>query len=142
MSQNEEIEAELLVDEEEIRNTIVVIGSHDITIDILADEIRGKGDNIRISSGNVGSLGGLIALRKGTCHAAGSHLLDTDTGEYNLSYIRRYLQGVRVQVFHLVLRDQGLIVAKGNPKGVRGVEDLTREDILAARALSEGRINP
>ncbi|MCJ7595957.1 MAG: molybdopterin biosynthesis protein [Desulfobacterales bacterium] len=129
VSQDEEIEAELLVDEEEIRNTVVIIGSHDITIDILADEIRRQGDNIRISSGNVGSLGGLMALRKGTCHAAGSHLLDTESGEYNVTYIRRYIKGVRVSVFHLVLRDQGLIVAKGNPKGLRGIEDLTREDI-------------
>jgi putative molybdopterin biosynthesis protein len=80
VTQNEEMEADLLVDEEEIFNTVVVIGSHDITIDVLADEIRRLGHNIRISSGNVGSLGGLMALRKGTCHVAGSHLLDTKTG--------------------------------------------------------------
>jgi putative molybdopterin biosynthesis protein len=129
VSQDEEIEAELLVDEDDIQNTVVVIGSHDITIDILGDEIRRTGQNIRISSGNVGSLGGLMALRKGTCHMAGSHLLDTETGEYNLSYIKRYLKGVKVSIFHLVMRDQGLIVAKGNPKGIKGIEDLTREEI-------------
>ena len=130
VTQNEEMEAELLVDEEEIFNTVVVIGSHDITIDILADEIRRLGHNIRISSGNVGSLGGLMALRKGTCHVAGSHLLDTETGEYNVAYIKRYLKGIRVSLFHLVLRDQGLIVAKGNPKGIGGINDLTRDDIV------------
>ena len=70
-----------------------------------------------------------MALRKGICHAAGSHLLDTETGEYNISYIKKYLKGVKVSVFHLVKRDQGLILAKGNPKGIRGLEDLTREDI-------------
>ncbi len=128
--QNGEIEAELLVEEEDLLNTVVIIGSHDINIDILADEIRGQGHNIRISSGNVGSLGGLIALKKGTCHMAGSHLLDTETGQYNISYIKRYLQGVRISVFHLVLRDQGLIVAKGNPKGIKGIEDLTGSDIV------------
>ena len=130
ISQNEEIEAELLVEEEDLLNTVVIIGSHDINIDILADEIRGQGHNIRISSGNVGSLGGLIALKKGTCHMAGSHLLDTETGEYNISYIKRYLKGVHISVFHLVLRDQGLIVAKGNPKGIKGIEDLAGSDIV------------
>ena len=129
VSQDEEMAAELLVDEEDILNTVVIIGSHDITIDILADEISRRGHNIRISSANVGSLGGLMALRKGSCHLSGSHLLDAESGEYNLSYIRRYLKGVKVGVFHLVLRDQGLIVAKGNPKGIKGPEDLTRDDI-------------
>jgi molybdenum cofactor synthesis domain-containing protein len=127
--QGEEVEAELLVSESEIMNTVVIIGSHDNTIDILADEIRRRGHNIRISSGNVGSLGGLTALRKGTCHVAGSHLLDTETGEYNISYIKKYLKGVKVSVFHLVLREQGLIVAKGNPKEIKGIEDLTREGV-------------
>jgi molybdenum cofactor synthesis domain-containing protein len=130
VSQDEEVEAELLVSDDEIMNTVTVIGSHDITLDILADEIRRRGHNIRISSGNVGSLGGLMALRKGTCHMAGSHLLDTETGEYNLSYIRRYLKGIKVKVFHLVLRDQGLIVAKGNPKNIKRIEDLTRDGVM------------
>lgn len=130
VSQNEEIKAELLVDEEELANTVVVIGSHDNTLDILADEIRSVSErNIRISSGNVGSLGGLIAIRKGTCHIAGSHLLDTETGEYNVSYIKRYLKGIPVSLFRLVLRDQGLIIPKNNPKGIKGIMDLTRDDI-------------
>ncbi len=129
VSQKETVDVELLVPEEELSNGVVIIGSHDMTIDILADEIRRQGKHTRISSGNVGSLGGLIALRKGICHMAGSHLLDTRTGEYNISYIERYLKGVSVSIFHLVLRDQGLIVAKGNPKGIQGIEDLTREDV-------------
>ena len=129
VTQNEEMEAELLVDEEEIFNTVVVIGSHDITIDVLADEIRRRGHNIRVSSGNVGSLGGLMALRKGSCHVAGSHLLDTKTGEYNVAYVKRYLKGISVSIFHLVLRDQGLIVAKGNPKKIRDINDLTSDDV-------------
>jgi putative molybdopterin biosynthesis protein len=128
VSQNEEVEAELLVEEEALLNTVVVIGSHDISIDILADEIGRGAHNIRVSSGNVGSLGGLIALKKGTCHMAGSHLLDPETGQYNLSYIRKYLKGMPVHVFHLVLRDQGLIVAKGNPKGIEEIKDLADSD--------------
>jgi len=130
VTQDELINAELLVSDEELLNTIVVIGSHDITIDILADEIRqGTGKNIRISSGNVGSLGGLMAIRKGICHFAGTHLLDTQTGEYNVSYIKRYLKGIGVSLFRLVLREQGLIIQKNNPKGIKGIADLTRDDI-------------
>jgi putative molybdopterin biosynthesis protein len=60
---------------------------------------------------------------------AGSHLLDTETGEYNVAYVKRYLKGISVSIFHLVLRDQGLIVARGNPKGIEGINDLTSDDI-------------
>jgi molybdenum cofactor synthesis domain-containing protein len=130
VSQDEEWTAELLVEEDELDHTIVVIGSHDITIDIIGDEIRRGGRNIRLSSGNVGSLGGLMALRKGISHLAGAHLLDTKTGEYNISYIERYLKGMKVSVFHLVLRDQGFMVPKGNPKGIKDIKDLTRDDII------------
>ncbi|MCP4669008.1 MAG: molybdopterin biosynthesis protein [Deltaproteobacteria bacterium] len=129
VSQKEKLKAELLVDRDELLHTVVIIGSHDMTLDVLADEIRRKGRDIRISSGNVGSLGGLMALKKGTCHMAGSHLLDTKSGEYNLSYIRRYVKGLPVSVFHLVARDQGLIVSKDNPKGIRGLKDLERDDV-------------
>ncbi len=129
VSQEEEIDAELMVEEEDLANTLVIIGSHDITLDIMADEIRGEGRDIRISSGNVGSLGGLMAIKKGICHLGGAHLLDTETGEYNLSYIEKYLKGVKVSVYHLVLRDQGFIVPKNNPKGIKGIEDLARGDI-------------
>jgi putative molybdopterin biosynthesis protein len=96
-------------------------------IDIIADEVRKKG--IRISSSNVGSLAGIIALKKGISHMAGAHLLDPNTGEYNKSYVERYLKGIKVHVYNLVLREQGLIVKKGNPKKIKGIEDLVREDI-------------
>ena len=129
ITQGESINAELLVDEEDVLNTLVIIGSHDICIDLLDDEIGRRGRSLRISSGNVGSLGGLMALRKGICHMAGTHLLDAETGEYNTAYIVRYLQGLKVSVFHFVLRDQGLVLAKGNPKGIHGLKDLSRKDV-------------
>jgi len=125
----EEMEAELLVDPEEIANTIVIIGSHDITLDVLANEMRAADRGVRIASGNVGSLGGLVALRKGTAHVAGSHLLHPETGEYNIPYIRRYLKKMPVHVFNLVEREQGLIIQRGNPRQVRGIGDLTRDDL-------------
>jgi putative molybdopterin biosynthesis protein len=77
----------------------------------------------------VGSQGGLIALRRGEAHLAGSHLLNPETGEYNISYIRQYLPNIPVKVLALVGRDQGLMVKRGNPKGVKGLEDLTKPDI-------------
>jgi putative molybdopterin biosynthesis protein len=125
----EEIEAELLVDPEEIASTIVIIGSHDITLDVLANEMRAADRGVRIASGNVGSLGGLMALQKGTAHVAGSHLLDPETGEYNIPYIKRYLKKVPVHVFNLAEREQGLIIRKGNPYKVSGIEDLVRGDL-------------
>ena len=129
ITQEEDVEAELIVEEEELKNTLVIIGSHDITVDIIADEIRRGGKDIRISSGNVGSLGGLMAIKKGVSHLGGAHLLDIETGEYNVSYIEKYLKGTKVSVFNLVLRDQGLIVPKGNPKNIKGINDLTRDDV-------------
>jgi molybdenum cofactor synthesis domain-containing protein len=129
ISQKEPVEAEILVEKQALLNTVVFIGSHDMTIDLLGDEMRRGGRDIRLSAGNVGSLGGLMALKKGICHLSGSHLLETSTGEYNLSYIKRYLKGIRVSVFHLALREQGLMVAEGNPKGIRGLADLGRKDV-------------
>ena len=111
----------------EIEQTIFSIGSHDITLDILAQFLSTR--NRRLASANVGSLGGLVALRRGEAHLAGSHLLDPDSGSYNLAYIREYLPGVAVRVMALVGRDQGLIVPRNNPKQIRSLQDLVRQDV-------------
>ncbi|HIE58154.1 MAG TPA: molybdopterin biosynthesis protein [Anaerolineales bacterium] len=110
-----------------IRQTILAIGSHDITLDVIAQFLTSR--DRRLASANVGSLGGLVALRRGEAHLAGSHLLDPETGEYNLSYIRRYLPETSVRVVALVGRQQGLLVARGNPKGIRTLDDLARPEI-------------
>jgi putative molybdopterin biosynthesis protein len=109
----------------EIEKTIFCIGSHDLTLDLLA-QFLAEHDR-RFASSNVGSQGGLVALRRGEAHLAGSHLLDPATGEYNISYIRQYMPGMKVKVVALVGRDQGLIVKKGNPKGVESLRDLARQ---------------
>ncbi len=111
----------------ELDRTIFCIGSHDLTLDLLA-QFLAEHDR-RFTSANVGSQGGLIALRRGEAHLAGSHLLNPETGEYNISYIRQYLPGIPVKVVALVGRDQGLIVKKGNPWDIRRLEDLTRPEI-------------
>ncbi len=129
LKDNEPVFAELLKPLSLIRNTIVVVGSHDNTLDVLADELRARHSHLTLSSSHVGSMGGLMAVKKGVCHFAGSHLLDTEDGSYNISYIRRYLPDTPVKLVNLVFRDQGFIVARGNPKNIRGIEDLAREDI-------------
>ncbi len=111
----------------EIERSILAIGSHDMTLDLLAQFLAGR--DRRLTSANVGSLGGLIALRRGEAHLAGSHLLDPQTGEYNLSYIRQYLPDTPVVVVALVGREQGLLVPKGNLKAIRSLEDLAREGV-------------
>ena len=113
-----------------VRRTIVAIGSHDLTLDLLADELGQRYPGRRLSSANVGSLGGLLALGRGEAHLAGSHLLDEETGEYNVPYIRRLLPDTPVVLLGFVHREQGLIVPKGNPKGIQGLADLTRPDVV------------
>jgi putative molybdopterin biosynthesis protein len=113
----------------EIERSIVAIGSHDLTLDLLAQFLAGRGEGIRLSSANVGSLGGLVALRRGEAHLAGSHLLDPETGEYNVSYIRRYLPGQDVILLTLVGREQGWIVPPGNPKALTGWSDAVNPDV-------------
>jgi putative molybdopterin biosynthesis protein len=125
----EQVDVELLRHPVEIDNTVVVIGSHDLTLDVLASEIHRRAPLTSLSSSNVGSLGGLLALKRGEAHLAGSHLLDEETGEYNVSYVRRVLPDMEVVVLNLVHRQQGLLVARGNPRGITGLKDLAREGI-------------
>jgi putative molybdopterin biosynthesis protein len=129
IKENETAEAELLKPVSSIKNTIVIVGSHDNSLDILADQLKARHSHICLSSSHVGSMGGLMAIKKGVCHLAGSHLLDTLDGSYNKSYIKRYLPDIPVKLVNLVMRDQGLIVLPKNPKNIKGIEDLVREDI-------------
>ena len=129
LNENEATEVELLRPVEEILKTVVMVGSHDLTLDILANLLGKFYPPIFFSSHPVGSLGGIIAIKNGICHMAGLHLLDPETGKYNFPYLRHYLKGIAVRVIHLVYREQGLIVQRGNPKGMKGLEDLLRKDI-------------
>lgn len=126
---HETVETELLRPEWELDKTLVGVGSHDNSLDVLADALKAAPGGFTLSSSHVGSMGGLMALRRGVCHFAGSHLLDTGDGSYNVSYVKRFLKDVPVRIVHLVMRDQGLMVLRGNPKGIEGIESLTREDV-------------
>ncbi len=120
----EQVQVRLYRPRAELDKTIFCIGSHDMTLDLIAQFLAGH--DRRLASANVGSQGGLVALRRGEAHLAGSHLLDPATGEYNISYIRQYLPGVKVKVVTLVGREQGLLVKRGNPKGLKTLADLSR----------------
>jgi putative molybdopterin biosynthesis protein len=122
----EEVEVRLLRGVGEIQRTIVVTGSHDLVLDLAASALRERDPRLTLASSNVGSLGGLMALRDGLCHLAGSHLLDPATGEYTLPYVERLLPDQDTAVIRLVHREQGLIVAPGNPLGLARIEDLVR----------------
>ena len=112
---------------DQLRNTIFVIGSHDLTLDLLAQFLSPF--QRRLTSVNVGSLGGIMAIKKGETHLAGSHLLDPASGEYNLTYIKQHIPDIPLRVVTLVGRTQGLFLAKGNPKNIQGLEDLKRQDL-------------
>jgi molybdenum cofactor synthesis domain-containing protein len=129
-AEGEKISVELLTSEKALNNRLLAIGSHDLTIDLLASSIKEKSEGlITISSSNIGSMGGLLAVEKGITHFAGSHLLDTHTGDYNRSYVQRYIKNTHVSLVTLVHRWQGFMIAKGNPKGIKGIADLTRPDV-------------
>ncbi len=123
----EQVQVRLYRSKAEIERTIFCIGSHDLTLDLMSQFLAGQ--DRRLASANVGSQGGLIALRRGEAHVAGSHLLDPETGEYNISYIRQYMPGIPVKVVALVGREQGLLVKRGNPKGITSLADLTGPNV-------------
>jgi len=125
-----EIDVELMRSAGDIENTIVCIGSHDNTLDLLANVLKKRYPRFSLSSAHVGSMGGLMALKKGEAHISGTHLLDEETGEYNIPFVKRLLADKEIVLVNLVYREQGLLVHKNNPKGIRGFEDLTRPDII------------
>jgi putative molybdopterin biosynthesis protein len=151
----EEVEVRLLRGVGEIERTIVATGSHDLVLDLAASALRKHDPSLALASSNVGSLAGLAALRDGLCHLAGSHLLDPDTGDYTLPWIERLMPDRDLAVVRLTHREQGLIVAPGNPLGLRAIQDLTRPGlryvnrqrgagtrVLLDHLLSRERIQP
>jgi len=124
-----EVDCELLRPEQEVRHTILITGSHDVALDLLASRIHTRSPELAVASTHVGSMAGLAALRDDLCHLAGSHLLDPDTGDYNWSYVRQLFGEEELALVTLAHRQQGLIVAPGNPKDIRRWQDLARPEV-------------
>jgi len=123
----DEVKVRLYRSQAELMNTIFAIGSHDLTLDLMAQFLPPR--KRRLTSVNVGSLGGIMALKRAETHLAGSHLLDPETGEYNLSYLKQHIPDKKLRVVTLVGRTQGLFLARGNPKNIQGLADLVRSDL-------------
>ena len=130
LAQDARVEVELLAPAETLADVLVHVGSHDNTLDLIANELMGLAHPVQLVSSHVGSEGGLAALKSGSAHFAGSHIFDPATSDFNFPSLARYIPDLPVLVVNLAIRHQGLIVAKGNPKGIRGVADLAREDVL------------
>lgn len=111
----------------EIQNSLITLGSHDMSIDFLID-ILYRDHGIRLVSTNVGSMGGIMALRRKETHFAGLHLLDEEGG-YNISYLDKYLPHEKYLLVNLVKRHQGLVVCPGNPLNIKGIGDLVRNEV-------------
>lgn len=125
----EEVTMRLLSPMEKLRNTLVVIGSHDPLLDELADMLHLGDPRLYMSSSHVGSMGGIMAIRRGEAHMAGCHLLDTADGTYNRSFIRKYFPKGDVKLVSCVGRQQGLMVARGNPLNICSFADISRQGI-------------
>lgn len=126
----EKVQVELLKEYRNIENTVVSIGSHDIIIDIISNEMILRSKGISLSSAHVGSLGGIMAMRRGECHIAPIHLLDSKSGIYNIAYIKKYFPNEKMVLIKGIKRIQGLMIRKGNPKNISSIKDLAREDIV------------
>ena len=124
-----EVNVRLLSPMEKLQNTLVVIGSHDPLLDELADMLHLENPDLYMSSSHVGSMGGIMAIRRGEAHAAGCHLLDTTDGSYNRSFIKKYFPKGGVHLVSCVGRQQGLMVAKGNPLNIQKFSDIARNGI-------------
>ena len=129
LNAGEEVEIELLRPEEEIENTILCTGSHDLAIGVLEDQLKRRRPEMKIAATNVGSLGGLLALQRGETHIAGTHLLDAESGVYNIPDIKKAIPKTPVVLIHLAQREQGILVPRGNPKSISGLTDLARKEL-------------
>jgi molybdate-binding protein/DNA-binding transcriptional regulator YhcF (GntR family) len=111
-------------------NTIRISGSHDLALDILVSQVQMLKEDIKIMVTHNGSISGLIALREGSVHLAGIHLLDEETSEYNYTYVKHIFTGQEMTMLHLAYRTQGLMFLRKNPGNIEGLEDLRRRDIV------------
>ena len=122
----DEVEIELIKDLSEIEKALIVTGSHDPLIDEVADMLKITGCDFTLTSSHVGSMGAITAIKNKQAHLGGIHLLDTQTGVYNESYIKKYFPDGGVRLVKGVGRVQGLMVKKGNPLKIESFSDITK----------------
>ena len=118
----ERVKVRLLKPLKEIDNNLVSIGSHDIVMDLI-------GDSIKLCSTHVGSFGGILAIKQRNTDIAPIHMLDEESGEYNISFIKKYFPSEDMMLVKGVERIQGLIVQKGNPLNLKEIKDILEKNI-------------
>lgn len=126
---NEDVTVQLLKPKKLVDNSLVCIGSHDITLDLVGEILHKRYYPFNLSSANAGSMGGILAVARGEAHLAGVHLLDPGSGEYNLPMVKKYIKDRGIVLVNLAYRDQGFIVKKGNPREIMNIADLARNDV-------------
>ena len=136
----ESVQVRLTHSMEEIHSMLVVTGSHDPLLDEVADLMRHRWPGSLVGSSHVGSMGGIMALRRSEAHLGGIHLLDEDSGTYNIPYVQKYFPQGGVVLVECVKRTQGLMVAGGNPKNIRGFADIAELEFVNRQKGSGTRI--
>ena len=124
-----EVNVRLLSPADKLEKTLVVIGSHDPLLDELGDMLHVANSDVYMSSSHVGSMGGIMAIRRGEAHAAGCHLLNTENGVYNISFMKKYFPKGGVKLVRCVGRQQGMMVAKGNPLNIQKFADIAKPGV-------------
>ncbi len=136
----EEVEIRLLKPLSEIESSLIVTGSHDPLIDELSDMLKKGASSFSVTSSHMGSMGAITALKNGQAHLGCIHLLDTETGRYNESYVKKYFPDGGVRLVKGVGRVQGLMVKKGNPLGIKSFSDIVRGRYVNRQTGSGTRI--
>ncbi|MBA4391398.1 MAG: molybdopterin biosynthesis protein [Syntrophus sp. (in: bacteria)] len=127
--ESEKVACQLLRDEGEITGRIHIIGSHDLSLDVMRDLLKSRHPGTDLISTHTGSLSGIMALKKGITPLATTHILDEKEQIYNIPVIKKYLPETAVKLIHIAKRTQGLLVANDNPKNLTSVADLTRPGV-------------
>ncbi len=138
--QGDKIQVQMLRGLEEIESALVITGSHDPLLDEIADIMRRESPGSQVASSHVGSMGGILAIKRGEAHLGGIHLLDEASGEYNIPYLRRFFPDGGVALVECVQRTQGLMVRAGNPLGIKSLSDLVRARYVNRQKGSGTRI--
>lgn len=125
----DKVKVTLLRPIQDLNNTLTIIGSHDPLIDEVADILKRQNPDSVVSSSHVGSMGAIMAVKRGEAQMGAIHLLDEATGEYNTSFVAKYFKDGGVKLEKGVKRVQGIMVAKGNPKGIKEFKDMARDDV-------------
>jgi len=127
--EEEQVLCELLRDKADLKGRLHILGSHDFSLDVMRDIIKKSNPSMDLLSTHIGSLSGIIALQKGVVDLCTTHILDEKEKVYNIPAVKKYLGSRPALLINVAKRIQGLVLPKGNPKGIKAVTDLARSDV-------------